>query len=73
MIKNIGATDRSIRFGAAAILILLALFVVSGTLAWVFGLLGLVLAATGVVGTCPIYMPFGISTVGEPRPTLRPD
>ena len=71
MVNNIGPTDRRVRFAAAAILILFALFVVSGPLAWVLGIVGLGLAATGVVGTCPIYLPFGFSTAGGRRPTLR--
>jgi hypothetical protein len=73
MVKNIGPTDRRVRFAAAAILVLLALFVVSGPLAWVLALVGVVLAATAAVGTCPIYLPFGFSTAGSGRPTLHPN
>ena len=72
MIKNIGATDRSVRFAVAAILVLLALFVVSGALAWALGLVGVALAVTGAVGTCPAYLPFGFSTAGDRHPTLNP-
>jgi hypothetical protein len=62
MIKNIGSTDRTIRFAAAAVLALLALFVVSGPAAWVFGLVAVVLAGTALAGTCPAYMLTGFST-----------
>ena len=68
MIKNIGSTDRTIRFAAAAVLLLLALFVVSGATAWVFGLVAVVLAGTALVGTCPAYMLTGISTNREASP-----
>lgn len=62
MLKNIGTTDRNVRFAAAAVLVLLALFVAEGILAWVLAIVGLALAATAFVGTCPAYLPFGFST-----------
>jgi len=65
MTLNMGLTDRRVRIVAAVVLLLLALFVVEGTLAWVLGGLAAVLAATSAVGTCPLYLPFGISTRPE--------
>ena len=54
---NIGKADRIIR---------IALGLVIGALGIAFkswwGLLGIVLLATAAVGTCPLYLPFGIST-----------
>lgn len=62
MTHNIGSTDRALRLTAAAVLVLLVLFVTEGTLSWVLGLLALVLAGTALVRTCPAYLPFGFST-----------
>ena len=60
MKKNIGATDKMVRIVAGVILVLVLLFVQTG-FRWV-GLLGIVLLATAFIGTCPLYLPFGIST-----------
>jgi hypothetical protein len=62
MIMNIGTTDRNIRLVGAAVLLVLAIFAVSGAFAWVLGLIAVVLAATALIGTCPIYMALGMST-----------
>ncbi len=62
MTKNIGLTDRKVRFAAAAILAALALFAVDGALAWVLGGVAVVLVLTSSVGTCPAYLPFHFST-----------
>lgn len=58
MPRNESTTDRVLRVvvGAAAI----ALVFVGPQTAW--GWLGLVPLATGLVGTCPLYTIFGIST-----------
>ena len=62
MTLNMGRTDRTLRLGAAVILILLVLFVTEGALDWVLGIAAVILAATSFVGTCPAYLPFGFST-----------
>lgn len=62
MTKNMGLTDRSVRLLLAAVLAVLALFVVEGALTWVLGVLAVVLAATSAIGTCPLYVPFHLST-----------
>lgn len=66
MTLNMGSTDRTLRFVAAVALVLVILFVTEGTLSWVLGAVALVLAVTAVVGTCPAYLPFGISTCKPP-------
>lgn len=63
MKKNMGSTDRIVRFIAAAIFILLYFTnVVTG----IWGIVLLVLAAvfilTSFVSFCPLYAPFGLST-----------
>jgi hypothetical protein len=59
--KNIGATDRNIRFAAAGILILFGIIIGKGILT----ILGLVVLATAAVGTCPAYIPLKINTKKE--------
>ncbi len=60
MKKNIGSTDRTIRIVAGIVLLLILIFVQSGFR--FVGLLGIVLLATAFIGTCPLYLPFGINT-----------
>jgi len=57
---NVGAIDRSLRI-IAGLVILSLIFAVEGSNRW-WGLLGLVPLATGLVGWCPAYLPFGVST-----------
>ena len=62
MKKNMGQTDRVIRLIAGIVLLLLAIFAVSGVLAGVFYVLAAIMLVTSFIGTCPLYMPFHIST-----------
>ncbi len=63
MKKNMGSTDRIIRFIAAAIFIALYF---TNTVTGIWGILLLVLAGvfilTSFVSFCPLYAPFGLST-----------
>jgi hypothetical protein len=64
MKKNMGSLDRSIRVVLAAIVAVLYFAgVISGPVAVVLGILALVFLATSFVGTCPLYLPFGLSTL----------
>lgn len=58
-----GTADRTIRI-IVAILIGILYFTgkVSGTLAIVLGIVAVIFLLTSAVSTCPLYMPFGIST-----------
>lgn len=58
MPKNVGPTDKSIRIGAGAVLLLFGLF--KG--GWLFTLIGIILLATGFLGTCPAYTLLGKNT-----------
>lgn len=58
MIKNVGGIDKTLRIVVGALLIVLAL---TGTIG-VWGWIGVVPLATGLLGTCPAYLPFGIKT-----------
>jgi len=63
MKKNMGTLDRIIRM-ALVVLVAVLYFtnVISGTLAIILGVVALVFLITSLVGVCPLYMPFGIST-----------
>ena len=64
-----GFLDRRIRLVAAA---LIAYLYFTGTVSGTAGLVLLALAAvfvlTSLVGTCPLYLPFGISTIKKKAP-----
>lgn len=58
MNRNMGNTDRMLRFGIGALLIILAL---TGTIgAW--GWIGIVPIATAALNFCPAYRLLGINT-----------
>ncbi len=68
MKKNMGTTDKWIRLGAAAVIVLLALLkVISGTLGYVLLAVALIFVVTSALGICPLYLPFGISTAGKKK------
>ena len=54
---NVGTTDRLVRIIAGVIVVLLGFCFKS----W-WGLIGLILLATGLFRFCPLYVPFKIST-----------
>ncbi|MEM1116524.1 MAG: DUF2892 domain-containing protein [Bacteroidota bacterium] len=63
MKKNMGSIDRGVRIGVAVLVaVLYATGVLSGPVALVLGVLAAVFVATSFVGTCPLYLPFGLST-----------
>lgn len=62
MLVNVGSTDRLVRLIAGVVLLLVAIFAVKGVLAWVLGILGVVMLATGTLRFCPLYLSFKIST-----------
>ncbi|MBK6947465.1 MAG: DUF2892 domain-containing protein [Haliscomenobacter sp.] len=63
MKKNMGNTDRLIRVVIALVITGLYLTnVIPGTLGIVLMVLAIVFLATSLIQTCPLYLPFGIST-----------
>ena len=63
MQKNMGTLDRSLRLLVAAVITSLYFMqVISGTVAIVLLVLAAVFILTSLVGTCPLYLPFGLST-----------
>lgn len=69
MIKNMSNADRVIRLTFA--LVFFTLFftsAVTGVFANILMVFGVVFAITGVVGNCPLYALFGISTCRVTNP-----
>ena len=66
MKKNMGTTDKLIRFILAAIVGVLYYFqVIEGTLAIVLLALAAIFILTSFISFCPLYKPFGISTTSK--------
>ena len=60
---NMGSLDRGVRIIAAVVVAILYFTgMISGTVAIILGVLAAVFVLTSVVGTCPLYLPFGLST-----------
>lgn len=63
MKRNMGTTDKAIRFViAAAIAILYATGIIKGTLGLFLLILGGVFVFTSIISFCPLYTILGIST-----------
>ena len=62
--KNVGPTDRIIRIGLSVLLAGAGLYIKdrSVPLAVGLGLVAVVLLITALISSCPLYLPFGIST-----------
>jgi cytochrome c oxidase subunit IV len=57
---NVGGFDKLVRI-VAGLGLLVSVFVLQGNLRW-FGLIGVVPLVTGLIGYCPLYSLFGLST-----------
>jgi len=62
MKKNMGNTDRIVRMVAGIAFVLMAIFLTSGALDIILYIFGTLWIVTSIVGTCPLYIPFNIST-----------
>jgi hypothetical protein len=58
LVKNVGQTDRNIRYAAAGLLVLVGF--ITGSI--LLSLIGLVVLGTAYFGTCAAYIPLGIDT-----------
>lgn len=69
--RNMGRLDRTVRFVVGVVLIPIGLFALGGWQGHLTGILVAALAApplaTSLSGFCPLYVPFGISTIGKER------
>lgn len=64
MEANVGGADRVLRI-VVGIALLSLFFLLEGNARW-WGLVGVVLIATGLLRWCPAYIPFGIKTCRKP-------
>ncbi|MFC4292094.1 DUF2892 domain-containing protein [Sphingorhabdus arenilitoris] len=64
MTKNMGSADRLIRL-LVVVAIIAAYFMgaISGTIAIVGLIAAGIFLLTSLIGTCPLYLPFGLSTL----------
>ncbi len=63
MKKNMGTVDRVVRV-LVAIIVAILYFTgqITGTAAIILGIIAIVFILTSLVGTCPAYLPLGLST-----------
>lgn len=69
MMKNMGNLDRALRL--IAVIAIGAAFLLgklSGTVALILGVVAVAFFLTSLIGTCPLYMPLGLSTRGKTKP-----
>lgn len=63
MKKNMGTVDKAIRVIVAIVIgVLYFTGQITGTAAIILGVLAIVFLLTSIVGTCPLYLPVGLST-----------
>lgn len=68
MKKNMGTIDRVIRIVLAIVVAILYLNgSITGTAAIILGILAVVFILTSVIGFCPLYVPFKISTISKSK------
>jgi len=66
MQKNMGTIDRVVRVVLALVFAALIITgVVEGVVAIILGVLALVFLATSAISSCPLYLPFKLSTRKE--------
>jgi len=68
MKKNMGTIDRVIRILLAIVFIVLYLNGnITDVAAIILGILAIVFIITSLIGFCPLYVPFKISTIGKSK------
>jgi hypothetical protein len=67
MRQNMGSVDRIVRFALAVVVGILYLTGnIGGTAALILGIIAIMFLATSLIGWCPLYVPFGLSTRKQP-------
>jgi hypothetical protein len=61
--QNLGAVDRVIRIGSGIVLASIGMLVLKGTASTVVSIVAVIPLVTGLIGFCPLYVPFKLSTV----------
>lgn len=66
MIKNMGLADRAIR-AIIAIVVGILYFTnqITGIVAIILGIFAIIFLLTSFIGSCPLYLPFKMSTIGK--------
>lgn len=68
MKKNMGSLDKILRIIVAIVfLILYFTNIVTGVLGIIFIIIAAIFIITSFIGTCPLYLPFGISTCRQEK------
>jgi hypothetical protein len=68
MKKNMGTIDRIIRILLAVVVVILYFTgSISGIAAIILGILAVVFILTSLIGFCPLYVPFKISTISKSK------
>jgi hypothetical protein len=68
MKKNMGTIDRVIRIVLAIVVAILYMNgSITGTAAIILGILAVVFIITSLIGFCPLYVPFKISTISKSK------
>jgi hypothetical protein len=63
MKRNMGVADRIVRLIIAAVIVVLGITgVISGTLLIILGIVAAAFVITSILGVCPIYLLFRMST-----------
>lgn len=62
MKANVGGIDKVLRIAAGVVLLALTFVLKSESGLWLWGLIGIVPLATGLMNWCPAYSLFGMST-----------
>ena len=63
MTKNMGTFDRLLRTAVAVVVgVLYFTGQITGLAAAILGVFALIFLATSAAGSCPLYLPFGLST-----------
>lgn len=60
--RNMGVVDRGVRGIAGLALVICGALLLAGAGQVVAIVIGAIFLLTGIVGFCPLYLPFGIST-----------
>lgn len=71
--RNVGGLDRLLRVIMGAILFVAGLVLLTGRagLGVMLAVVGVLALATGIVGFCALYIPFGASTAKPEQPDVR--
>ena len=63
--QNVGTVDRVVRIALGIILAAIGMLVLKGTASTIVSIVALIPLATGIVGFCPLYVPFKLNTVKQ--------